>query len=178
MTHKILAPVAAGFLALAALPGIALGGSDSGEIALFRSAQQNLSTAIATAEQETGGKAFKAEFEDKRGVGVWEIGTLSDTARFKVGIDAANGQIVQKSEKRMTAPAAQGGQPAPVLADLVAKAETAGNGKVMSIEPEHRNGTMIGYEVKIVGADGRVAKYILNSADGSLAAKPRHKDRD
>lgn len=175
MARKIYAPIAAGSLALAALPGLAFADSDREEIALFQSAQQSLTAAIAAAEKETGGKAYKADFDEERGGAVWEIGTISGTTRFEVGIDAGNGQIVHKSERRMGSSATP---PASPLTDLVAKTETAGNGKVMSIDPEHRNGTMIGYEVKIIGADGQVSKYILNPADGTLAAKPRGHDDD
>ncbi|MFT3689139.1 PepSY domain-containing protein [Paenirhodobacter sp.] len=167
MNRKFLAPLAVGFLAL---PGAAFA-DDREEIALFQTAQQSLGAAIARAEQETGGKAVEAEFDEERGVGLWEIGTVHDTARFKVGIDAISGQIVHKSERRTTTPAPQ---PAHVLADLVTKAEAAGNGKVMSIDPEHHKGEMIGYEVEILGTDGRVSEYLLNPADGTLAAKPRH----
>ncbi|WP_294929914.1 PepSY domain-containing protein [uncultured Paracoccus sp.] len=161
MPH-FLSPLKAATVALLAMSGAAL--ADSEEVALMRSAQQSLADAIAAAEQETGGKAIEAEFDEERGMGYWEITTVTETARFGLKLDANSGQIVERSERTINVPA----MPQADLTELIAQAEADGNGRVMSIDAEHRGGSLIGYEVEIVGADGRVLDYFLNLADNSL----------
>lgn len=161
MPH-FLSPLKAATVALLAMSGAAL--ADSEEVALMRSAQQSLADAIAAAEQETGGKAIEAEFDEERGMGYWEITTVTETARFELKLDANSGQIVERSERTINVPA----MPQADLTELIAQAEADGNGRVMSIDAEHRGGSLIGYEVEIVGADGRVLDYFLNLADNSL----------
>ncbi|WP_323715934.1 PepSY domain-containing protein [Paracoccus aminovorans] len=161
MTPKILTPLVAGFAALAA-PAVAL--ADSDEVALMQAAQQSLAQAIAAAERETGGQAIEAEFDESRGAGYWEVTTVTDAARFQLKLDANSGAVVERSERTIDVPA----RPQTPLTELVSQAASSGNGKVMSIDAEHRNGSLIGYDVEIVGADGRVMDYFLNIADNSL----------
>ena len=162
MPHDFLTTLKAGAAALLAMSGAAL--ADSDEAALMQSAQQGLAQAIAAAEQETGGKAIEAEFDEERGTGYWEVTTVTDAARFDLKLDANSGQIVDRRERTVDVPA----MPQADLTDLVAQAEASGNGKVMSIDAEHRGGSLIGYDVELVGADGRVLDYFLNLADNSL----------
>lgn len=162
MPYDFITPLKAGAVALIAMTGAAM--ADSNEAAMMRSAQQSLAQAIAAAERETGGRAIEAEFDEERGLGYWEVTTVTEAARFELKLDANSGAIVERSERTIDVPA----MPQVALADLISQAEAAGNGKVMSIDREHRNGALIGYEVEIVGADGRVLDYFLNLADNSL----------
>lgn len=162
MPRDFMTTLKAGTAALIAMSGTAL--ADSEDAALLQSAKLGIAQAIAAVEQETGGKAIEAEFDEERGVGYWEVATVTDAARFELRLDANSGQIVERRERTVDIPAL----PQVALTETIAQAEAAGNGKVMSIDREHRNGTLIGYDVEIVGADGRVQDYFLNLADNSL----------
>lgn len=172
MKRTLFTILTAGMVSAAALTGPALAsGSDAQEIALFQQAQHDITAAIKAAETASGGTAVEAEFDEKNGAGIWEIKTVAGTKRAEIKIDAATGQVVKTEDKGDVAdkddavtPEMLGG----TLADLVAKAEAAGGGKVMAIEADHEDGQFRGMEVEIVTADGRVHDFILNPADGTL----------
>src|SRR5213593_3705051 len=57
--------------------------------------QTSLAQAVRVAEQQTGGRARKAEMERKQGTYVYEIKTLSKDKSAKVLVDPASGNIVR-----------------------------------------------------------------------------------
>ena len=60
-----------------------------------------LATAVATAEQQTGGKTFEAAYGDEDDKAVFEVKIAKDGATQKVEIDAASGKVTKVSaEKR------------------------------------------------------------------------------
>lgn len=173
MKRTLFTIVTAGMVSVAALGGAALASDhkDAAEIALFQKATHDVGAAIKAAETASGGKAVSAEFDDKDGSGIWEVKTINGTKRAEIKIDAATGQVVKTSAKGDAAkddhavtPEMLGG----TLADLVAKAEAQGGGKVMAIDPDHENGQFRGMEVEIVKADGSVHDFILHPTDGKL----------
>ena len=54
-----------------------------------------LAAAIASAEKETGGKAFEAEFESDVSKSRFEVETAKDKAVRKVKVDATTGKVVK-----------------------------------------------------------------------------------
>lgn len=173
MNRTVFVMLTAGMVSAGALTGAALaaGSNDQAEIALFQKAQHDIVAGIKAAEAASGGKAVGAEFEDKKGTGIWEVKTVAGTKRAEVKIDAATGKVVTTKDKGDVSdeddavmPEMLGG----ALADLVAKAEAAGGGKVMAIEADHEDGEFRGIEVEIVKADGSAHDFVLNPADGKL----------
>lgn len=172
MTTRILTGLAAALVTSTALLGTAWAdGKDASEIALFQKAAQDISAAIRTAETTTGGKAVQAEFDEKDGAGLWEVKTVTGTQGAELRIDATSGKVVSTRDRGALSADPDAITPqmlgAP-LTDLVAKAEAAGGGKVMSIDGDHENGRFRGMEVEIVKADGTIQRFVLDPADGKL----------
>ena len=113
----------AGMVSTSALTGTALaaGSDDLTEIALFQKAQHDIAAGIKAAETASGGKAIKAEFEEKNGTGIWEVKTVAGTKRAEVKIDATTGAVVSTKDKGddTVSPEMLGS----ALVDLVTKAE-------------------------------------------------------
>ena len=59
-----------------------------------------LTTAIASAEKETGGKTVEAEFENEDGKSLFEVKVAKDDGVRKVNIDASNGKVLKVSDAR------------------------------------------------------------------------------
>src|SRR5438034_5689950 len=57
--------------------------------------QTSLAQAVRVAEQQTGGRARKAEMERNRGTYVYEIKTVSKEKSVKVFVDPASGSVVR-----------------------------------------------------------------------------------
>src|SRR2546427_3940844 len=57
--------------------------------------QTSLAQAVRVAEQQTGGRARKAEMERNRGAYVYEIKTVSKEKSAKVLVDPASGNVVR-----------------------------------------------------------------------------------
>lgn len=62
-----------------------------------RPAQTSLAEAIRVAEQETGGRARKAEMERERGVDAYEIKTVAKDKSAKVLVDPLSGKVLRVS---------------------------------------------------------------------------------
>lgn len=180
MTRRPITLLAAALVSTAALSaGAAFADSDQQEITLFQNAAHDMRAAIATAEDATGGKAVEAEFDEDDGTGMWEVETVAGTRRAEVKIDATTGAVVKTKDKGDLADKDQPVTPdmlgAP-LAELVAKAEAAGGGKVMSIDYEH--GRLAGIEVEIVKPDGSLQEFIMDPASGTLTPLTAGQDED
>ena len=173
----------AGMVSTSALTGTALaaGRDDLTEIALFQKAQHDIAAGIKAAETASGGKAIKAEFEEKNGTGVWEVKTVAGAKRAEVKIDATTGAVISTKDKGDVSDDDDAVTPemlGSTLADLETKAETAGGGKVMAIEGDREDGKFRGIEVEIVKADGSVHDFMLNPADGKLDPVRKGHDDD
>ncbi len=160
--------------AIALSAGIALAGgkADEAEVRAFLKAPHGIEAAIKTAEGATGGKAVGAEFDEKKGAGIWEVETVNGTKRAEVRVDATTGEVEKTKDKGDVAdddepvtPDMLGG----TLSDLVVRAETAGGGKVMSIDFEHEDGAPKGLAVEIAKPDGSHEAFLMNPADGKFS---------
>ena len=59
------------------------------------SAKMSLAQAVSLAEQQAGGKAYEADFENKHGKMRYEIVVAKDNAAHEIVIDATTGQVVK-----------------------------------------------------------------------------------
>lgn len=181
MNRKIMSLVTVVLVSATATAGVALADKRDHrqEAASFLAAKQAITAAISAAEGSTGGKAVKAEFDEKKGTSLWKVRTVNGTKRADVRIDATTGQVIDTRDKGdvsakrdSVTPDMLGG----ALADLISKAEAAGGGKVMSIDVERRRDGGVGVEVELVKADGTAQDFLMNPADGKLTPKADHDD--
>lgn len=97
MNTKTLASLAlAGLLATGALAGTALaaGSDEQQEATALQNAKVTLSQAIATAEQQTGGKAYDAGVDLKGGVARIAVETNGPKGVQTVIVNAQTGKVV------------------------------------------------------------------------------------
>lgn len=66
---------------------------DRDEIGMFRSSPTTLAAAIAAAEQNVGGRAVEARFENENGTAIVEVEVVKDNVVHRVKVNAANGQV-------------------------------------------------------------------------------------
>ena len=101
MLRSRIAAVALASTLGAGLAGVALAASDAKEaseqqeIAAVTSAKTSLSQAIAAAEQQTGGKAVSAAFEDRDGTKGYEVAIASGSKLQKVLVDPETGNVIK-----------------------------------------------------------------------------------
>ena len=98
--NKLLAAIMAGTLASAAISGsVAAYARDrdkpTDETAIMANAKISMAQAIATAEQQVGGKAVGTGIEDEDGTVYFEVEVLKDGKRQKVLIDPQTGNVVK-----------------------------------------------------------------------------------
>jgi len=98
--NRLLAAIVAGTLASAAISGsVATYARDrdkpTDEAAIMANAKISMAQAIATAEQQVGGKAVGTGIEDEDGTVYFEVEVLKDGKRQKVLIDPQNGNVVK-----------------------------------------------------------------------------------
>lgn len=96
MTGTMIA--AAGLLALGlglgAAPAVAAGASEAQEQTALMNSKLSLSEAIATAERQTGGKAFDAGVDVDHGKPLVQVEINGPKGVQTVTIDASNGQVI------------------------------------------------------------------------------------
>lgn len=86
---------AAGTLGSAGVALAKTNDKQTNEAAIMATAKVTLVQAIATAEQQTGGKAVGAGIEDQDGTVFLEVQVLKDNQRQKVLVDPQSGQVVK-----------------------------------------------------------------------------------
>ena len=70
-------------------------------VAAVLAAKVSPGQAIATAEQQTGGRAVKLDVEEEKGVHLYEIKTISEDKVLNVFVDTATGKVVRTEEEGM-----------------------------------------------------------------------------
>src|SRR3989475_11908036 len=157
--------------------------------------QTSLAQAVRVAEQQTGGRARKAEMERNRGSYVYEIKTVSKEKSVKVFVDPASGSVVRtvtpgvisslshvfdrKDQlKEQAALARLEASPMSVVSAIEsAEKETGGRGVEAALANLY--GATL-FEVKVV-KDLTVQRVVVDPATGKVAAVPsrgKHKDHD
>jgi len=78
----------------------AAGEGESGqEIAAVLKAKISVVQAIATAEQQTGGRAMKIDVEKKNGAYLYEVKTVSKDRVVEVFVDPVSGQVIRAEDE-------------------------------------------------------------------------------
>jgi uncharacterized membrane protein YkoI len=72
---------------------------NSQEITAVLGAKTSIAQAIASAEQQTGGRAMKIDMEHEKGVYLYEVKTVSKDKVADVLIDPASGQVVRTNDE-------------------------------------------------------------------------------
>ena len=91
VTTLLLAGLGGGALAAGTAQNDALGINDAGI---------SLTQAIAAAEQQVGGKASKAEYEDEDGRAVFEVEVLKGNEVMDVQVDPADGTVLASAQDK------------------------------------------------------------------------------
>lgn len=174
MTRKIISILTISAAALAASMSFASGSDDQAEVQTFLKAPHDITAAIKAAEAASGGAAISAEFDVSKDAGYYEIDTVTGDKLAELKVDATSGQVTETKDKGLLSAQddddahspAQLGAP---LTELVAKAEAAGQGKVMSIGLEGEDNAAPVIEVELAKDDATTHSFILNATDGTLA---------
>ena len=96
MKHKLIVAIA-GVAVAAAAGAFAAKQAEGNDALAIVSAKVSLSQAIAAAEQHTGGKAAKAEFEPVEGQGFFEVEIVKGRTVLDVRLDA-DGKVLSAKE--------------------------------------------------------------------------------
>lgn len=119
-----------------------------------------LVSAVATAEETTGGRAIEAEYDDDAG-GVYKVDVFSGKSIRRVIVDARSGAVVAEKKRRVESlwrkwsssdalESARAGQP---LGELLRSVESATTGRVTDVELITSGGRVF-YNVDTVSRDG------------------------
>ncbi len=100
LRSKLLTALMAGTLASGAIGGSVAayarnGDNPTDEVAVMANAKITMAQAIATAEQQTGGRAVGTGIEDQDGTVYFEVQVLNGGTRHKVLIDPQTGKVVK-----------------------------------------------------------------------------------
>ena len=152
--------------------------------------------AIATAEQQTGGRAVKINVESKNGTHLYEIKTISGEKPAAVFVDSATGKVVSTEDEGLIArifdeedrtELAKLASSPTTLAAAIGTAEQQAGGKAVEAGHENENGQMLFevevatdktvHQVKIDAATGKVVK-VANAEDGEHEAEDGEHERD
>jgi uncharacterized membrane protein YkoI len=95
VTLAMASVLTAGALGLAGAAHARNNDARTNEAAFIANAKVTMAEAIATAEQQTGGKAVGTGIEDEDGTVLLEVQVLKDNQRHTVLIDPQSGQVVK-----------------------------------------------------------------------------------
>ena len=161
MVRSKLIPVAV--LAAVALSGVPAAfaaskkSEDSPEIAAVLSAKTTLGQAISAAEQETGGRALKAEMHNEKDTYLYEIETVAKDQLAEVLIDPATGKVTRRESKGLIAKMLDGHEQAEfdalnaaptTLASALTAAEQHIGGTAIEGAFENEHGTSL-FEIEV-----------------------------
>jgi uncharacterized membrane protein YkoI len=157
--------------------------------------QTSLAQAIRVAEEQTGGRARKAELESDRGVEAYEIKTVAKDRSAKIIVDLASGKalrtegpgifdrignVFDKDDQREDAAALTRLEALPMtLAAAVDAAEQETGGRAVEAAIKNRRGATL-FEVKVV-KELVPQKVVVDPASGKvgpIAKKAKNGDDD
>ena len=152
----------------------------------------SLVQAIRVAEQESGGRARKAEMERERGVDAYEIKTVAKDKSVKVLVDPASGKVVRvegpgffdaianlfdSDDRREDQAALAQLEASPMtLAAAIAAAERETGGRAVKASLKSQYGQTL-FEVGVV-KDLVPHKFVVDPASGKVAAVAQRKGKD
>jgi len=158
--------------------------------------QTSLAQAVRVAEQQTGGRARKAEMERNRGTYVYEIKTVSKEKSVKVFVDPASGSVVRtvtpgvisslshvfdrKDQLKEQAALARLEASTMSLVSAIESAERESGGRAVEAALASLYGSTL-FEVKVV-KDLTTQRVVVDPATGKVAAvvpsRGKRKDDD
>jgi uncharacterized membrane protein YkoI len=154
--------------------------------------QSSLVQAIRVAEQETGGRARKAEMERESGVDAYEIKTVAKDKSAKVLVDPASGKVVRvegpgffdaianvfdRDDRREDQAALARLEALPMtLAAAITAAERETGGRAVKASLKNQYGQTL-FEVGVV-KDLIPHKVLVDPVSGKVAAVAQRKGKD
>jgi uncharacterized membrane protein YkoI len=99
MNRKLFSAAIAGALAIAIGSAYAAKSTEDDALAVSN-AKIGLAQAIAAAEQHTGGKASRAEFERNKSGWVFDVEVVKDQKVTDVKVDPASGSVISATEDK------------------------------------------------------------------------------
>jgi len=190
MIRTVALPVALGAV-LAAAGAVAFAQTTQPPTQSAAPAPASLAQAIRAAEQETRGRARKAEIERERGVDAYEIKTVAKDESAKVLVDPMSGKVLRVSrpgflgavanlfddDRREDQAALARLEASPMtLATAIAAAERETGGRAVKAALKSKDGQTL-FEVGVVKDSAR-HKVVVDPATGKVAALARRKDDD
>jgi uncharacterized membrane protein YkoI len=152
-------------------------------------AQSSLVQAIRVAEQQTGGRARKAEMEREQGVDAFEIKTVARDTSATVIVDMASGKVLriegpgflgslfEREDQREDQADLARLEASPMkLVDAIAAAESETGGRAVTASMKSQYGQTL-FEVGVV-KDLIPNKVMVDPASGKVVAVPRRHDRE
>jgi uncharacterized membrane protein YkoI len=160
-----------------------------------QAAQTSLASAIQLAEQQTGGRARKAELERDRGIDAYEIKTVARDKSAKVMVELASGKVLRvegpgflenianaldNDDQREDQAALARLEASPMtLAAAIGTAERETGGRAVKAALKSEHGTTF-FEVRVV-KDLVPQKILVDPASGKVvpvATREKKKDDD
>ncbi|HYS18216.1 MAG TPA: PepSY domain-containing protein [Candidatus Binatia bacterium] len=157
--------------------------------------QTSLAQAVRVAEQQTGGRARKAEMDREKGIYVYEIKTVSKDGSAKVHVDPASGSMLRvnrpglvssianifdRDDQRKDQAAFAQLEASPMaLAGAVDSAEKETRGRAVKAALKSQYGSTL-FEVSVV-KDWIMQRVLVDPATAKVVAVPlpgKHKDDD
>ena len=153
--------------------------------------QTSLAQAVRVAEQQTGGRARKAEMERERGIDVYEIQTVSKDRSTKALVDPASGKVLRvdtpgfvssiaslfyRDDQRKDQSAfARLEASSMMLAGAIDAAEKETAGRAVKAALKSQYGSML-FEVSVV-KDWTTHKVLVDPATAKVVPAPAHGKR-
>ena len=144
----------------------------------------SLAQAVRAAEQQTGGRARKAEMERERGVHVYEVKTVSKDGSAKVHVDPASGGVLRVSspwlsgvfdrddQREDQAAFALLAASSMTLVGAIEAAEKAVGGRAVKAALKSRYGTPV-FEASVV-KDWTAHHVLVDPATAKVVTGPAH----
>ncbi len=149
-------------------------GENSQEVTAALAAKTSLTQAIASAEQQTGGRAFSIGLEERDGTHAYKIKVITtDDNVSEVSVDPASGKVLRTEaeglisrvfDREDRAEAAKLKDAQTTLGGAIAAAEQQAGGKAIEAGYENENGRMQ-FQVS-VAKDHNVSDVKVDSATG------------
>jgi len=188
MLRTVAIPVALGAV-LAATGAIVFAQTTQPPVPGAAPTQTSLAQAIRVAEEETRGRARKAEIERERGVDAYEIKTVAKDESAKVLVDPLSGKVLKVSrpgffgaignlfddDRREDQAALARLEASPMtLAGAIAAAERETGGRAVKAALKSKDGQTL-FEVGVVRDSAR-QKVMVDPATGKVVALAKRKD--
>jgi uncharacterized membrane protein YkoI len=175
---KIILAAAAAAIAVGAGGGVFAAGQsgekndeEAREIETVRTAPVSLPQAIATAEQQSNGRAVSAEAEENDSGVIYQVTTIAGEKIVEFRIDPQSGNVVETEDEKVQGDDADeyagAAQLRTTLAAAIGAAEQATGGTAIEAGLDDEDGKAL-YEIELAAADGTIHKAHVGAASGKV----------